>query len=221
MRILFVVNRLAHVRHFDRAIRLLADRGHDVCLASQDDDMELWGCWRSSRDIPRSWRRRNRGDDWARPRPWCVARVITSGISIPDTLGESAAGSAPSRRWSGRSPDSAEKTRTGVEPSCYVAMPKTDQRRLDVLLAKLETAIPSDPDIDEFLTRRSVRTCWCCRRWSASASHRPTSSRARGGSGIPSGMLVFSWDNLSNKGLHSRDAGSRVGVERHAACARP
>ena len=43
MRILFVVNRLAHVRHFDRAVRLLADRGHDVCLASQDDDVELWG----------------------------------------------------------------------------------------------------------------------------------------------------------------------------------
>ena len=39
MRILFVVNRLAHARHFDRAVRLLADRGHDVCLASQDDDV--------------------------------------------------------------------------------------------------------------------------------------------------------------------------------------
>ena len=38
MRILFVLNRLAHARHFDRAVRLLADRGHDVILASNRED---------------------------------------------------------------------------------------------------------------------------------------------------------------------------------------
>ena len=43
MHVLFVVGRLAHVRHFDRAIRLLADRGHTVTLGSQDDDLELRG----------------------------------------------------------------------------------------------------------------------------------------------------------------------------------
>ena len=41
MRILFVVNRLANVRHFDRAIRLLADRGHEISLAAQEDDLEV------------------------------------------------------------------------------------------------------------------------------------------------------------------------------------
>ena len=62
MRILFVVNRLAHVRHFDRAVRLLADRGHDVCLASQDDDVELWGVLVRQPRIRAIVAPRNRGD---------------------------------------------------------------------------------------------------------------------------------------------------------------
>src|SRR3954462_1348270 len=32
---------MAHVRHFDRAIRLLAERGHRVVLASQEDDLRV------------------------------------------------------------------------------------------------------------------------------------------------------------------------------------
>ena len=65
MRILFVVNRLAHVRHFDRAVRLLADRGHDVWLASQDDDVELWGVLAKQPRIRAIVAPRNRGDDWS------------------------------------------------------------------------------------------------------------------------------------------------------------
>ena len=65
MRILFVVNRLVHVRRFDRAVRLLADRGHDVCLASQDDDVELWPLLAGHSRITATAAPRNRTDDWA------------------------------------------------------------------------------------------------------------------------------------------------------------
>ena len=41
VKILVVLNRMAHVRHFDRAIRLLADHGHHVVLASQEDDLRV------------------------------------------------------------------------------------------------------------------------------------------------------------------------------------
>ena len=88
MRILFVVNRLAHVRHFDRAVRLLADRGHDVCLASQDDDVELWGVLARQPRIRAVVAPRNRGDDWGAvlqkdsPLTACVTQAV-------DTLRES------------------------------------------------------------------------------------------------------------------------------------
>src|SRR6188472_4641805 len=41
VKILIVLNRMAHVRHFDRAIRLLAERGHQVVLASQEEGLDV------------------------------------------------------------------------------------------------------------------------------------------------------------------------------------
>src|SRR4029453_7513935 len=65
MRLLFVLNRMAHVRHFDRAVRLLADRGHEICLASQDDDVELRGVLAGQPRITPIPAARNRVDDWS------------------------------------------------------------------------------------------------------------------------------------------------------------
>ena len=64
MRLLFVLNRMAHVRHFDRAVKILADRGHDICLASQDDELALPGLLAKHPRITSMAAARNRGDDW-------------------------------------------------------------------------------------------------------------------------------------------------------------
>ena len=151
MRILFVVNRLAHVRHFDRAVRLLADRGHDVCLASQDDDVELWGVLARQPRIRAVVAPRNRGDDWGAAatmvrRTRDYIRYLHPRYAAANLLRERAF-----EKMIGAVSDSAETM--GPEWSAFLLrVPKTDQKRLDVLLAKLETAIPADPDIDEFLT---------------------------------------------------------------------
>ena len=199
MRILFVVNRLAHVRHFDRAVRLLADRGHEVCLASQDDDVELWGVLARQPRIRAIVAPRNRGDDWGAAatmvrRTRDYIRYLHPRYAAAKLLRERAF-----EKMVGAVSDSAETL--GSEWSEFLLkVPKTDQKRLDVLLAKLETAIPNDPDIDEFLTAQRPDALVLSPMVGIGFTQADFVKSARA-LGIPSGMLVFSWDNLSNKGL--------------------
>lgn len=199
MRILFVVNRLAHVRHFDRAVRLLADRGHDVCLASQDDDVELWGVLARQPRIRAIVAPRNRGDDWGAAatmvrRTRDYIRYLHPRYASANLLRERAF-----EKMIGSVSDSAETL--GPEWSeLLLRVPKTDQKRLDVLLAKLETAIPADPDIDEFLTAQRPDALVLSPMVGIGFTQADFVKSARA-LGIPSSMLVFSWDNLSNKGL--------------------
>lgn len=199
MRVLFVVNRLAHVRHFDRAVRLLADRGHDVCLASQDDDVELWGVLARQPRIRAIVAPRNRGDDWGAAatmvrRTRDYLRYLHPRYASAKLLRERAF-----EKMVGAVSDSAETL--GPEWSEFLLkVPKTDQKRLDVLLAKLETAIPNDPDIDEFLTAQRPDALVLSPMVGIGFTQADFVKSARA-LGIPSGMLVFSWDNLSNKGL--------------------
>jgi len=199
MRILFVVNRLAHVRHFDRAVRLLADRGHDVCLASQDDDVELWGVLARQPRIRAVVAPRNRGDDWGAAatmvrRTRDYIRYLHPRYAAANLLRERAF-----EKMIGAVSDSAETM--GPEWSAFLLrVPKTDQKRLDVLLAKLETAIPADPDIDEFLTAQHPDALVLSPMVGIGFTQADLVKSARA-LGIPSAMLVFSWDNLSNKGL--------------------
>jgi hypothetical protein len=199
MQILFVVNRLAHVRHFDRAVRLLADRGHDVCLASQDDDVELAGVLARHPRIRAIVAPRNRGDDWGTAatmvrRTRDYIRYLHPRYASAKLLRERAF-----EKMVGSVSDSAETL--GAEWSeLLLRVPKTDQKRLDVLLAKLETAIPNDPDIDVFLTARRPDALVLSPMVGIGFTQADFVKSARA-LGIPSGMLVFSWDNLSNKGL--------------------
>jgi hypothetical protein len=199
MRVLFVVNRLAHVRHFDRAVRLLADRGHDACLASQDDDVELWGVLARQPRIRAIVAPRNRGDDWGAAatmvrRTRDYIRYLHPRYASANLLRERAF-----EKMIGSVSDAAETL--GPEWSeLLLRVPKTDQKRLDVLLAKLETAIPADPDIARFLTAQRPDALVLSPMVGIGFTQADFVKSART-LGIPTGMLVFSWDNLSNKGL--------------------
>lgn len=199
MRILFILNRMAHVRHFDRAVRLLADRGHEVCLASQDDDLDLRGVLASQPGITATSAARNRGDDWSaaatmirRTRdylrylhPRYASATLLRGRAFEKMVG------SVSDRAESMSDDWAELFR---------GVPKPEQKRLDVLLAKLETAIPCDPDIHDFVATQQPDAIVLSPMVGIGFTQADFVKSARA-LGVPSGMLVFSWDNLSNKGL--------------------
>ena len=56
---------MAHVRHFDRAIRLLADRGHEIVVASQENDTTLREVLADHPAITATVAPPRRLDDWA------------------------------------------------------------------------------------------------------------------------------------------------------------
>jgi hypothetical protein len=199
MRVLFVVNRLAHVRHFDRAVRLLADRGHDVCLASQDDDVELSGALAGHPRIRAVIAPRNRGDDWGAAatmvrRTRDYIRYLHPRYAAANLLRARAF-----EKMVGSISDRAE-TMSEQWSELLLRMPKSEQKRMDALLARLETAIPCDPGIDEFLTSQQPDALVLSPMVGIGFTQADFVKSARA-LRIPSGMLVFSWDNLSNKGL--------------------
>ena len=199
MRILFVVSRLAHVRHFDRAVRLLADRGHDICLASQDDDVEVWGVLAGHSRITAVAAPRNRGDDWSAAATMIRRTRDYIRYLHPRYASANLLRSRAFEKMVGSVSDGAETL--GAEWSeLLLRVPKPEQKRVDALLAKIETAIPCDPNIHEFLEEKRPDAIVVSPMVGIGFTQADFVKSARA-LGIPSGMLVFSWDNLSNKGL--------------------
>ena len=199
MRILFVLNRMAHVRHFDRAVRILADRGHEICLASQDDELALPGLLAKHPRITSMAAARNRGDDWT-----AAATMLRRTRDYIRYLHPRYASARLLRhrafeKMVGSVSDRAETL--GAEWSeLLLRMPKPEQKRIDALLAKLETAIPCDPDIEAFVAAQRPDAIVLSPMVGVGFTQADFVKSARA-LGIPSGLLVFSWDNLSNKGL--------------------
>lgn len=204
MRILFVVNRMAHVRHFDRAIRVLADRGHDIVLAAQEDDLDLAGAVAGSDRITALAAPQRRTDDWAD-----AARLVRRTRDYLRYLHPRYADARPLRRRAFEEMvSSVSKRRSqqlqGEWSELLVGMAEWEQRRLDAALAKLLSAVPPDPAIQAFVAAQRADMLIVSPMVGVGFSQAEYVRSARE-LRIPSGMLVFSWDNLSNKGLiHER-----------------
>ena len=198
MHVLFVVGRLAHVRHFDRAIRLLADRGHTITLGSQDDDLELRGVLAQHPRIRAIAAPRNRTDDWA-PHATAVRRAR----DFVRYLHPRYAQARPLRsRAFEQMVHAIGPTRDVPDgwSEALLGVSKKEQRHLDMLFRKLETAVPFDAGIHAFIQALRPDALVLSPMVGIGFSQADFVKSARA-LGIPSAMLVFSWDNLSNKGL--------------------
>ena len=66
MKILFVLKQTGYLRHFDTVVQTLADQGHEIRLASQNDSLKLPS---TLQDLPRvsiTTCPKKRGDAWAK-----------------------------------------------------------------------------------------------------------------------------------------------------------
>ena len=204
MRLLFVVNRLAHVRHFDRAIRILADRGHDVVLASQDGDLELQGCLSDQPRVSVETAPQTRTDDWSE-----AAKTVRRVRDYVRYLHPRYASAEPLRKRAFAEMLGALSARRAREldlkwSELLVGMLEWEQVRLDAVLTKLESGIPPDQEIHAFMDTRRPDALILSPMVGVGFSQADFAKSARA-LGIPTGMLVFSWDNLSNKGrIHER-----------------
>jgi hypothetical protein len=199
VKFLIVINRLAHVRHFDRAVRLLADRGHDVCLASQDDDVELRGVLARQPRISAIAGPRNRTDDWA-----VHATMIRRARDYVRYLHPRYKDAALLRNRAFeklvRAVSGPDRPLQDEWSDLLLGVNRVEQKRLDALFARLETTIPNDPEIDAFVADQQPDAMVISPMVGIGFSQADFVKTARR-FGVPSGMLVFSWDNLSNKGL--------------------
>src|SRR6188508_1043801 len=150
MRILFVLNRMAHVRHFDRAIRLLADRGHQILLASQDGETDLTPVLTDHPQITALVAPERRQDDWTP-----AVSALRRTRDFVRYLHPRYADAAMLRRRAFRKMVGAVSGRSDeANPHAELlrGMNQAEQKRLDAILAKLETTVPIDPAVHAFVS---------------------------------------------------------------------
>ena len=214
MKILFHATLSTMLRHFDGVLRELADRGHTVRIATPDDRRNvaapavLTGHERISFVSAPG----RRGDEWAAP--------IHEMRSLRDYLRYLDGRYNTSPKLRARAIKKLVRTVTHDERSHLIARcPKCDDRLVDDevgrlllglgkpglanlgrLLELMESTIPSDRTIESFLRAESpdvVLVTPLINLGSLQADYVKSAQAL----GIPVGFPVFSWDNLSNKGL--------------------
>jgi FkbM family methyltransferase len=203
MRILFVLKGLALVRHFDEVLTRLADK-HQIVLAPTKfgDDHALPDALTKHPNCSVLQQSPKRADG---------AREVATLRSARDFLRyhePTLAGASANRRraLSNLVRVVSQGTRTLPDdlPDLLVPLTLQEQRGLRKTFSHLETLIPPDPRFAQFLTEQKPDVLLITPLVSFGGLHSDFVKAARW-LGIPSACLVFSWDNLTNKGMiHER-----------------
>lgn len=204
MRILFVLKGLALVRHFDEVVTHLADAGHQIILApTKFGDEEL---------LP---------DGLAAHANCSVVSASVKRANAPTTVGilrhtrdylryqEPALAGAAANRLRAltnlvRVVSHGTRELPAGQPDLAVTLNGAETRRLCKAFDQLEGLIPADPAFERFIAaqRPDVMLITPLVSFGGLQSDYVKAARALG---VPSACLVFSWDNLSNKGvMHER-----------------
>ena len=214
MRILFHLPRTNVLRHFDSVVLALADDGHDVTIATPGRTND-WPLPEAVQSHPRIICRvcpEAREDEWKDAAtdfrtlvdcghylesPFFEAEKLRSRAFR--TLAQTLTGDR-TRHLAARCPSCGTKLVDGDLGSLRPALGETAARRLHDLARLVENAIPSDPGRERFLQaeRPDVVLVSPLVRFGSEQADWVKSARALG---IPVGFPVFSWDNLTTKGI--------------------
>jgi FkbM family methyltransferase len=210
MRILFFVDR-AKVRRFDSLIRALADKGHRVVIAQRNAGIEL----SASRE------KRLQVEDERPPSiPATLARIrgvevkaYTPFTDVDRAYALNVLRLVRNYLWFLVPPQSASGFNRRRVQKRLAGLVGTDSWRLGSLsdlglsnlrraAADLEALVPADPAVADFVRANDPDVVLVSPLIPFYSPQTEVVKAARE-LGIPSGLLVFSWDNLSNKGtLH-------------------
>lgn len=187
-----------YVRNYASVIRLLASRGHDVIVGSRGPERHMSVSTEAflqalSRECPRAQSRilPRRADEWI-----SVAsriRALRNALRYRDPAFRSAT------KLARRAFTHLEKHAPGAVPLATRA-PWRVARLSMKALAALERAVPPAAAIDEVIaaTRPDIVLVTPLVDFNSFQIDYLKSARA---AGIPTGLLVASWDNLTNKGV--------------------
>jgi FkbM family methyltransferase len=202
MKILLVVKQKKNVETFIATIRQLVDRGHSVALAVQERTDERDDEYREHIDSPRFSVVRcpaHRLDDWSE-----IAWLLRS-------LRDCTHYQQPALRSAAKLQERTvhklrEELRFQAEDQTVAAslreIPPQQIERLETVFALAEQQLPTDSLYDEFLRSQAPDLLLISPLVHFGSAQADFVASARS-LGIPVGMLLYSWDNLSTKGcLH-------------------
>jgi len=234
MKILFHLPRTNILRHFDSVVLALADGGHDVTLATpgKSNDFPLPQAVTSHPRIASRVCPEAREDEW-KDAATDFRTLVDCGhyLESPFFEAEKLRSRAfrafaqtmtgdRTRHLTARCPSCNTKLVDGDFGNLRPALGEAARERLHNLARLIENAIPSDPGRERFLRaeRPDVVLVSPLVRFGSEQSDWVKSAQALG---IPVGFPVFSWDNLTTKGI-IHVAPDRVfvwnAVQKHEAC---
>jgi len=190
-----------YLRYYERVLAALLDRGHRLLLARPDRHDVV--------KVPRALRGR-RGVS-AALYPWTRSDGLDRTIGIVRAARDFARYSAPPldaahanrRRAFERLLRSvigkARSLAVEGEPPAF-GLDEPEREVLDELFRDLERLIPPDEGIRRFIRDQRLDLVVCVSRVNIAARQTEVLKAARS-LGVPTGIVVYSWDNLSSKGL--------------------
>ena len=203
MKILFVLKQKKNVETFADTIRALIDRGHSVALAVQEHTDSRADQYREALDSPRFSVVRcpaHRTDRWS-DAAWLLR-------SLRDCVHYQQPAMRNAGKLQARSVQKLrEELRIEADNESVAAalrdLPPQQIARLDSVFALAERQLPVDPMYDAFFKRQApdVLLISPLVHFGSAQADFVAGARAHG---IPVGMLLYSWDNLSTKGVLHR-----------------
>jgi len=195
MRILFCLRSTVYARNFESTLRMLAERGHDVHIVAERH-------WADSDDLVR-----RLCDGYPAIRYSEPPIVPFNAWSF---FGSELRAGMDYLRYLGPDFEGAPKLRVRAErnaPPFVLSLLKRPgmntppgRRLLGRMLATLDRAVPHHPDIEQFV-RACAPDLLLVTPLVEPGSPQSEYVRAARALGIPTGLCVYSWDNLTNKGL--------------------
>jgi FkbM family methyltransferase len=229
VKILFVLKQKKNVETFAATIRILTERGHSVALAVQEHSDTRADQYRDWIDQPAAPKRPGEGgfslvrcpahrtDRWAD-----VAWLLRS---LRDCVHYQQPGMRNATKLQARSVQKLrEELRIEADNESVAralrGLPAAQVGRLDEVFALAERQLPVDPVYEAFLREQSPDVMLISPLVHFGSAQADFVAAARA-VGVPVGMLLYSWDNLSTKGcLHRLPDWMFVWNERQRAEAR-
>jgi hypothetical protein len=201
MRILLALKQRNYITTFTRAVDVLLRRGHAVHLAWPDEDVSRPEELPESAGLTiESWKPK-RSDAWA-PLATTMRRASDYLRYLEPAYRD--AGKLRARAFEKMLHSLSHGERAPLPGWSDVALDLsgTERDRLKSIATMMEEAIPSDPAVEARLAAHRPDVVLVSPLIDLGSSQSDIVKSARR-LGIPSGMLLFSWDNLSTKGsLH-------------------
>ena len=202
MKFLLLLKAPHYLRPFVGTVQQLAARGHEVCIAwfteagkTRDEDREPFVTYPGVTFMNVSGTRSSHRREVATVRRfWNYLRYLDEPYRGATKLRKRAF----TKVWRLiRSSDSSD-------PDLELALSPRELRRLKAVLEYVEELIPSDPSCEEFLRELHPNALLVSPLVDLNSSTQADFMKAAARLGIATGMLVYSWDNLSTKGgLHT------------------